>query len=111
MLLFRPARLDSVTLNHYKSPSVHRFCTVKKMMSIANPTRKAGNIGAALMNFSGVSPRTGCQAPTCPTGCAGGRSDGSPHRLPGDVFAEVSILVQTASEDVAAPLERNSVSV
>ncbi len=30
---------------------------------------------------SGVSPRTGCQAPTCPTGCAGGSSDGSPRRL------------------------------
>ena len=39
---------------------------------------------------SGVSPQTGCQAPTCPTGCAGGSSDGSPHRLPGDVFAEAA---------------------
>ncbi|MDR3568036.1 MAG: HAD-IIIC family phosphatase [Syntrophobacteraceae bacterium] len=38
----------------------------------------------------GVSPQTGCQAPTCPAGCAGGSSDGSPHRLPGDVFTEVS---------------------
>ncbi|MDR3567944.1 MAG: metallophosphoesterase [Syntrophobacteraceae bacterium] len=39
---------------------------------------------------SGVSPQTGCRAPTCPTGCAGGRSEGSPHRLPSDVFTVVS---------------------